>query len=90
MEEFTLRNAVKYVAKAVIHKKTADFVENVITDYTRFEEDDNIVDISSFLAGWYVSSKLKPVTDKMVDKTADFVVAKRAEFAAKKETEETQ
>jgi hypothetical protein len=84
MEAFTLRNAAKYVAKAIIHFETASLAETAITDHTRFEEDDMIVDISSHLAGWYVSDKLKPVTDKMVDKTADFIAAKREARKAKK------
>lgn len=86
--EFTARNAAKYVVKAIVASKTAQVAEDVITDYTRFEEDDTVVDISSHLIGWYVSSKLQPITDKMVDKTADFIMAKRQEMKDKKETPE--
>lgn len=82
--DFTARNAAKYVVKAIIHFKTAQITEDVITDHTRFEEDDMIVDISGHLVGWYVSDKLKPVTDAMVDKTADFVVARKNARTAKK------
>jgi hypothetical protein len=83
--DFTARNVAKYVVKATIHFKTAQFTEEVITDHTRFEEDDLIVDLSGHLVGWYISDKLKPVTDKMVDKTADFVVAKRAAYKARRD-----
>lgn len=82
---FTPRNVVKYVAKAIVHSRVAQLTEDAITDYTRFEEDDTIVRISSNVVGWYVSDKLKPVTDRMVDKTADFIAAKRG----KQETTET-
>jgi len=36
-----------------------------------------IVNIGSHLAGWYVSDKLKPVTDKAVDTVADYIASKR-------------
>lgn len=87
MSPFTPRNAAKYIAKAIVHGKVASVTEDIIIDYSRFEEDDTIVDISSHLVGWYVSDKLKPLTDKMVDKTADFVVAKRDARKAKKTPE---
>lgn len=73
-ELFTPRNVAKFVAQAIVAGKTSQLTENVITDHTRFEDDDMIVDISGTLVGWYVSQKLKPVTDAMVDKTADFIV----------------
>jgi hypothetical protein len=85
---FTARNAAKFVVKAVVAAKTKQIAEDTIVEHTQFEDDDTIVEISSSLIGWYVSSKLQPLTDKMVDKTADFVAAKRAERAAKKETSE--
>jgi len=76
--EFTPRNVVKFVAKAIVHGKTAQLTEQAITDYTKFEDDDMIVDISGHLVGWYVSDKLKPITDGMVDKAADWYVARKA------------
>jgi hypothetical protein len=82
---FTARNAAKFVLKAVVASKTKQVSEEIITDYTHFEEDDTVVTISGTLIGWYVSEKLQPVTDKIVDKSADFISRKRAERAAKKE-----
>lgn len=87
---FTGRNVAKYIAKAIVASKTKKVAEDVITDYTQFEEDDIVVDISTTVIGWYVSSKLQPVTDKMVDTTADFVARKRAERASKKDTPSEQ
>jgi hypothetical protein len=88
MDAFTPRNAAKYVVQAVVASKASKLAEGAITDYTRFEEDDTVVNISGHLVGWYVSGKLKPITDSMVDKTADYIVAKRAEMKSKKETSE--
>lgn len=82
---FTARGAAKYVARAIVAGKASDVAESVITDYTGFEEDTKVVDITSHLIGWYVSAKLAPITDKMVDKAADFIAAKRAEMKAKKD-----
>lgn len=85
---FTARNATKFVVTAIVKKKVADKTEDLITDYTRFEEDDFVVEISGSLVGWYIGDKVKPITDKMVDKTFDKVAELRAKRAAKKEAEE--
>lgn len=88
MEAFTARNVAKFVIKTAVSMKTAQLTEEAITDHTKFEEDDIIVHIGGGLVGWYVADKLKPITDSVVDKTADKIVALRANRAAKKETEE--
>lgn len=85
---FTPRNVAKYIAVAIVHGKTAQLTEDAITDHTQFEEDDMIVNIGSHVVGWYVSHKLKPITDKMVDVTADRIVAFR-ETRRKSDTPET-
>lgn len=83
--DFTPRNVAKFVAKAIVAKKTQELAADAIADHSRFEKDDMIVDISSSLVGWYVSDKLQPVTDWTVDKAADFINEKReARRAAKK------
>lgn len=82
--EFTARNVAKYVVKAAVQAKVQTTARDTITDYTRFEEDDAVVKISSHLVAWYVSDKLKPYTDKAVDKTADFIAAKRQQMKDKK------
>lgn len=82
---FTPRNVAKFVLKAVVAGKTAQLTEQAITNYTQFEEDDMIVDITGGVVGWYVSDKLKPVTDAIVDKTADFVTARKEAKKAKKD-----
>lgn len=84
---FTPRNVAKYAVKFIVAARVAQVAENTITDYTRFEEDDMIVDISSSVVGWYVSDKLKPYTDKMVDKTADFIAEKRGKKAPTTDTQ---
>lgn len=86
MEAFTPRNVAKYVAKTLIAAKAAQLTEDAITNHTRFDDDDKIVNIGSGLVGWYVSDKLKPYSDKMVDKAADKIVELRANRAAKKDT----
>jgi hypothetical protein len=84
MEAFTPRNVAKFIAQAAIAAKTSSLTKTAITDHTKFEEDDMIVDISGHLVGWYVSDKLKPVTDGMVDKAADWIAVRRAKKDQKK------
>jgi hypothetical protein len=85
MDEFTPRNAVKFVVTQVIKVKAAKKTESIITGYTSFDEDDLVVDIAGGLVGWYLGDLVKPYTDKVIDKAADFIVAKRAEMKAKKD-----
>lgn len=81
---FTGRNVAKFIVKSIVATKTADLAADALAENTSFEEDDLVVEIGSQCFGWYISSKLQPVTDKIVDKTADFVVAKREARKAKK------
>lgn len=81
---FTARNVAKFVVTSTIAYKAADIAEDVITDHTRFEEDDIVTLIGSKLLGWCIADSAKPFTDKMVDKTANFVTAKREARKAKK------
>lgn len=86
-DAFTPRNAAKYIVKAIVHRKAAQFTEDVLIDYTRYEEDDLVVDLGSHLVGWYVSDKLKPHTDRAVDFVADKAVAYRQKRNATTPTE---
>lgn len=89
-KKFTARNAAKYAVKATVHLNTSQLTKSLITDYTSFDDTDNSVKIAAYLVGWYVSDVVKPVTDVAVDKTFDFVAAKREARKAKKNTEETK
>lgn len=86
--KFTARNATKYAVKAVIHLKTASLAADTIDDYTGFDDDSTAVKIGAYMVGWYVSDKLKPLTDKAVDKTFDYAAAKREARRNKKNTEQ--
>lgn len=82
--DFTPRGIAKYVATGIVGNRSAKLAENVIVDHTRFEKDALIVELGTGLIGAYVAMKLRPATDYAVDKAADYIVAKRAEFADKK------
>lgn len=90
MPEFTARNVSKFIVTSIIAIKTADVAEDVITDHTRFEEDDLVVNVGSKLIGWFVADITKPTTDKVVDKTADFIATKRANRQAKKAAKKSE
>jgi len=86
--EFTARNAAKHAVKALIAGKVASLAKDFTVDHTGLDEDNRFVGVGSYLIAWVVADKVKPHTDKMVDKAADFIVEKRAQRAAKKNTEE--
>jgi len=88
MDAFTPRNVAQFVAKTIIQTQTAALVGTTITDHTRFDEDDTIVHIASGVTGWYVADLLKPYSDQMVDKAADWINARKAKKSA--ETPESE
>lgn len=81
---FTARNISKFVVTTAIAYKATDVAEDAITENTRFNDDDIVVIIGSKLIGWGIADTVKPYTDKMVDRTADFIAAKREARQAKK------
>lgn len=81
---FTARNVSKFIAKSIVAAKTTQLSADAIADHTHYEKDDTVVEIGSGVIGWFASSKLEPVTDTIVDKTADFVTAQRAKRQEKK------
>jgi|1185.fasta_scaffold1979742_2 hypothetical protein len=83
--EFTARNVAKFLAKAVVATKTARLTADVVADHTNYEKDDTVVDLGSQVVGWYISAKLEPVTDKIVDTTADFVTEQRNKRQARRD-----
>lgn len=82
--DFTPRNVAKYAVQATIQLRVTKLAKDTITDHTQFDSGNPVVKISSHVIGWGVAAKLKPHTDKVVDKTADFVVDKREKRQAKK------
>lgn len=85
---FTARNVAKFLARSIVAAKTAQIAADTIADHTQFEKEDLTVQLSSGVISWYVTSKLEPVTDAMVEKTADFIADKRAKRQAKKKDTE--
>lgn len=82
--EFTPRNVAKYLVQGTIQIRVTKLAKNVISDHTRFERDSTPVGLAANVIGWGVSARLKPHTDKMVDKTADFVIVQRVKLQDKK------
>jgi hypothetical protein len=88
MEAFTARNVSKHVLRAIVAAKVTQIASDAAANYTRYEEDDMVVKIGSGVVGWGVAYHLQPVTNAIVDKTADFITEQRTKRAAKKNTEE--
>lgn len=72
---FAPRAIAKTAVNILITAKVSDVASDVMVDYTALEEDSKTVQISSGLIGLYIASKLDPITDKIVDKTADLIIA---------------
>jgi hypothetical protein len=72
---FAPRDIAKNVVNVLVAAKVTDVASDAMVDYTSLEEDSKTVRISSSLIGMYIAAKLDPVTDKIIDKTADFIVA---------------
>lgn len=87
--DFTPRNVAKMVVTATIQLKTAALTQTAIADHTSYEADAIPVRIVGGVVGWGVSQRVKPHTDRMVDKTANFVTERRAKRQAKKAEKET-
>lgn len=83
---FTVRNASKMVVSTAVHMTVSHLTQNALRNYTPIQGDKTVF-MAGNLAGWSASANTTPFTDKLVDKTADFIIAKRAERKAKK-TEE--
>lgn len=89
-DEFTPRNLAKDAVSSAISMKVSQLTRNAVADYTRFDQNTIAVKIGSGMVGGIVANKLKPATDKMVDKTANFIAKKREARKAKKNTPKTE
>ena len=85
MPEFTPRNVTKFVVQATVQYKATKLTRTALIEHTALESDNPVVKIGSGVVGWGVATKLKPHTDRMVDKTADFVNEKRENRRIKKQ-----
>jgi hypothetical protein len=68
-----------------ISATTATVAHDQIEQHTDWADDHpKVVDTGSVMLGWYVSAKLRPVTDAVVDKTASALASRKARKAARK------
>jgi hypothetical protein len=86
--EFTPRGVTKFVVSSAVAMKAKQIAADAIVDHTRFEERDMFTRISSDVIGGYVGHRLKPITNKMVDKTVDYAIAKKDRFVANRNNTE--
>lgn len=80
------RTVAKWLILSVIDLKTTQIVRDTADNYTRFNRDSTAVNIGAGAIGMVVAHACMPVTDKIVDKTANFIAEKRAQRSAKKNT----
>lgn len=87
---FTPRNVAKFVVRAAVSVKAANLTRTAIADHTPLETTDTPVVIAGSLVGWYVGDKVRPYSDRAVDKTADFIAAKRQKRQDRKSKKTTE
>ena len=78
------RNVAKWLLAATIDLTVTRVVANTADNYTRFDKDSIAVKLGAGAVGMVVAANLKPVTDQVVDKSADFIVEQRIKFQAKR------
>lgn len=88
-EPITPRIVAKKVVQAIVASQVSRLTAGAITNHTRFDKDDTIVEVGAGTIGWLVSEQVAPVTDKIVDKTANFINVKRAQRKERKNQKNT-
>jgi hypothetical protein len=69
---YLTRSVAKWVVVSIIDVKTTQLTADAIADHSKYDKDDLLVRVGAGAVGFVVSARLKPVTDKMVDKATDF------------------
>jgi hypothetical protein len=69
-QNFTPTNVAKNVLTTVVALTANNLSTKAVEEYTEYDPNSKAVRIGTGLFGWYVSEKLSPVTDAIVDKTA--------------------
>jgi len=87
---FRVRDVPKFLVTTYVSLKAASVSGKIIADHSRFEEGDIIVRIGAAGIGVITATTLTPITDGVIDKTADFVNAKRAERKTKREAKKAE
>jgi len=77
MEQFTPRNVAKFSAKHVIGAMVGKAVKDILLSTIPATEKLKIAELSGAISAWYVSGKLEPVTDDLVDFAADEILEYR-------------
>lgn len=89
--ELTPRTVTKFAVKMTVQVKVAALTRQAIADHSAYASTETPVVVAGAVVGLIVSEKVKPVTDKAVDKTFDFVANRReARKARKSQKTETE
>jgi hypothetical protein len=84
------RTVAKFVVNGAISFKTNQFTKNLITDYTRFEKDDLVTNLTAGAVSLVVTQALEPLTEKAVDVTFDFVGTQYKKLKNRKKDDTTE
>jgi predicted RNase H-related nuclease YkuK (DUF458 family) len=74
-------------ARMVVSANVASFASNQIEKHSDFDQDSLTNSVASSAIGWYAGMKLKPVTDKAVVATRDFVASHKPSINLRRKSE---
>jgi hypothetical protein len=83
-KESLARDVAKWLLNSAVAMKSAQVAADAVDNFTSFDKDSLAVKLGTGGIGMVIGRKLEPVTDAIVDKTADFLVEKRNKFRTKK------
>lgn len=89
-DTFTARNVAKHAAQFAVSTVVGKTIASGLKSYTRIDPDSTAVEFGIGVVAWGIGDRLSPLTDKLVDKTADFISTKRANRKAKKDQKTTE
>jgi hypothetical protein len=76
-QPLSVRTFAKHIAQSAVGLGASTLTARAVDNYTPYDPNAFIVKLGAGAVGFIVASKLQPLTDAAVDKSADFVAAKR-------------
>lgn len=84
-QPLSARTFVKHLASSAVGLGASMLTTKAVDNYTPYDPNAFVVKLGAGAVGFVVGAKLQPLTDVAVDKTADFIAAKRQERKDRKD-----
>lgn len=76
-QPLSVRTFAKHIASSAVGLGTSMLTVKAVDNYTSYDPNAFVVKLGAGAVGFVVGAKLQPITDAAVDKSADFIAAKR-------------